>query len=70
VTIEPGMAVVLMDEQRTTEGRVLTVGASGTLVGYEGERYVVEVDDHVTGQRLTVVTDRWNVRRLAPRLVR
>lgn len=70
MTIESGCRVLVMDDLRTEGGRLVSVGTTGTLLGYEGERYVVEVEERATGERLTLVTDRWNVRRLAPRLVR
>jgi hypothetical protein len=66
VTLELGSRVyVVTGGLRSEEGLEVAAGSRGTVVGYAGRLVVVDVEDRDTGERLSLTTAEWNVRRLA-----
>ena len=66
MTLELGSRVyVVTGGLRSEEGLEVAGGSRGTVIGFAGRLVVVDVEDRDTGERLSLTTAEWNVRRLS-----
>lgn len=60
--IEPGQSVRTLMELHTPDGSLIAPGSRGIVIGYEGNRLIVEFTDS-DGETATMTVDVWTVRR-------
>lgn len=64
MTIDQGSTVRLLVELQADDGSLLPQGTTATVIGYVGDRLVLEVMDWESDTRIGVEAERWECLRV------
>lgn len=59
-----GSRVRTLIELLAEDGTVIPIGSNGTVIGHEGEKLVIAVEDRATGETRNVIAEVWECLRL------